>query len=270
MVFFAQPFTGDHEILDTPLEALEFTFYGFTCCIVAHGAHYRAGPRYGQRGETADMLGPVARDDRIWLPPAGAVAISEAALSATDYTELNEAFSRAGAGTDAAECHGTICGILCIGRPTDDKVWSDILLEGLDPDSVLVAEARAMIGQLADQTQAGLRSNDMAFAPLLPDDDAPLAARAGALAQWVQGFLFGLAAGAAQRTPNYSDETREVIEDFSQIARLGAPEDGGDEDDEIAFAELVEYLRVGTQLVYEELREGKSRTAAAAAPPTVH
>lgn len=191
-------------------------------------------------------------------------------MSTIDYAELDEALARAGAGTDSAECHGTICGILCIGRPTDDKVWADILLEGLDQGNAVVGEARAMIVQLVDAAQASLRSSEMTFTPLLPGDDTSLEVRAAALAQWVQGFLFGLATGAAQRTPEYSEETREVIEDFSQIARLGVSEGGGDEDDEVAFTELFEYLRVGAQLVYEELREGKTKSAAATAPPTVH
>lgn len=190
-------------------------------------------------------------------------------MSDITYSELQQSLERARAGTDPAECHGTIAGMLCIGRPSDDAVWAQLLLEGLDQTDVLVKEAATMLVRLVDQTQSALRSTEMGFAPLLPADDAALDVRAGALAQWVQGFLFGLAAGAAQRPPEYSDETREVIEDFAQIARLGVPEDGGDEDDEIAFAELFEYVRVGVQLVYEELRQRKPDPAADR-PTTVH
>ena len=42
-----------------------------------------------------------------------------------------------------------------------------------------------------------LAGNDSAFAPLLPDDDAPLAERADALSMWCQGFLYGLGSGSA-------------------------------------------------------------------------
>ena len=66
----------------------------------------------------------------------------------------------------------------------------------------------------------------------------------------IQGFLFGVVeAGAVWSVAPAA--VREVIADFAEIARLRG---GGldDEDDEGAYAELVEYVRMGTMLVYGE------------------
>ena len=44
------------------------------------------------------------------------------------------------------------------------------------------------------------------------------------------------------------------MRDFVEISRLGRGEDGEKEEDQAAFAEIVEYVRMAVLLVYEELR----------------
>jgi uncharacterized protein len=87
---------------------------------------------------------------------------------------------------------------------------------------------------------------------LLPDDDAPLARRAEALAQWCQGFLygFGSVAGTQRNLPAQVDE---VLKDLTQISRASAGDSEPTDDDEEDYVEIVEYVRVGAQLVHDEL-----------------
>jgi uncharacterized protein YgfB (UPF0149 family) len=47
----------------------------------------------------------------------------------------------------------------------------------------------------------------------------------------------------------------DIIKDMLQITRAAAGENEDEEGEESAYAELVEYLRVATQLAYEELAE---------------
>ena len=47
----------------------------------------------------------------------------------------------------------------------------------------------------------------------------------------------------------------DIIKDMLQMTRAMVEDDGDDESDEEAYAELVEYLRVATQLAYEELAD---------------
>jgi uncharacterized protein len=103
---------------------------------------------------------------------------------------------------------------------------------------------------------------------LLPADDESLAMRADGLAEWCAGFMHGLgeAAGAASPAALHGEITREVMADFSEIARagLGAGDAETEAESEAAYAELVEFVRVSVQLVFEELhavRDSVSRAA---------
>jgi hypothetical protein len=109
---------------------------------------------------------------------------------------------------------------------------------------------------LFDDTQRALRGDEMAFQPLLPDDDATLEQRTGALSQWCQGFLYGFGTGQAIPAEQLSGDVVEIIKDLTYVARAALDaSDASDasEEDEQSYVDLVEYLRVGVQLVHDEL-----------------
>ena len=60
----------------------------------------------------------------------------------------------------------------------------------------------------------------------------------------------GRTAAATARCPS---DVAEVLRDFAEVARAGAVGDESEETEEDAYAELVEFVRVGVQLVYDEL-----------------
>ena len=174
-------------------------------------------------------------------------------MPATSFDDLDETLRRAGAACDAAETHGTVCGVLCAGLE-DDAAWLEHLLdEASGPEAAQQACRRALL-TLRDETHALLRGGTLEFEPLLPDDETGLADRTAALGEWCQGFLFGMGlAGARLDVEELSDETGEVLRDVGQIAQAGFEGDGSEED-ENAYAEIVEYVKVGVQLLYEELQ----------------
>jgi uncharacterized protein YgfB (UPF0149 family) len=98
-----------------------------------------------------------------------------------------------------------------------------------------------------------LIGNDADFEPLLPDDDSPLGARADALSLWCQGFLYGLGSGTTADPARVSTEAGEIIRDFTEITHVGVEADEENEENEVAFAEVVEFVRVGVQLLFVEL-----------------
>ena len=104
------------------------------------------------------------------------------------------------------------------------------------------------IEQLLAASAAQLEDRDFAFELLLPDSDASLAERSGALFDWCRGFLgaFGLAAGA---DPKLSDEGTEALDDLAKLA-MATPQDDGDQEDEAALAEIEEFVRVATLLLH--------------------
>ena len=55
-------------------------------------------------------------------------------------------------------------------------------------------------------------------------------------------------------------EAAEIIEDFAQISTLDSNSISDEQDEEIAFMELVEYVSVSVQLLYEDFRGYKNES----------
>jgi uncharacterized protein YgfB (UPF0149 family) len=107
-----------------------------------------------------------------------------------------------------------------------------------------------------------LVGNDADFAPLLPDDDTPLRERADALSLWCQGFLYGLGSGTTPDPGKVSSEAGEIIRDLTEITHVGVEADEENEENEAAFAEVVEFVRVGVQLLFVELAPARGEASA--------
>ena len=115
-----------------------------------------------------------------------------------------------------------------------------------------------LLDDLAINTCTALGQGDMSFAPLLPPDDWLLEIRAQALADWCAGFMRGLGEAADVRPAAevLDGEVRgEIMEDLAEIARLTVGEDETDVEAESAYTELVEFVRVSVQLLFDELCE---------------
>ncbi len=170
-------------------------------------------------------------------------------MSHASYTEIQRVLTDERSMTDAAEAHGTLTGCLCAAVGYRFEDW---LLEIL-PEGRAQPLATAALRELFQDTAGALQGDEMDFDPLLPEDEASLDARTVALAQWCQGFLYGLGGSAIQDTNGLPGEVGEVVRDFSEITRAGVDTGQSAESNESAYAELVEFVRVGVQLVFEEL-----------------
>lgn len=156
---------------------------------------------------------------------------------------------------ELAECHGLLCGLLCRSKSETagdylEQLQAMQLLIDPGPElSDVMVEAWGSTAQL-------LADEEMGFDLWLPDDDESLEVRTVALAQWCSGFLAGLGSGG--QLDALSDDAREAIDDLQQIARaeLSAPIDGEaeSEEDESAYAEIVEYVRIVALTMREEFR----------------
>lgn len=117
------------------------------------------------------------------------------------------------------------------------------------------ADVSALLRELAETSWTSLDLGDMSFELLLPSDAEPLEQRVESLGLWCQGYMHGIGAGGQSRTENAIVEhevIRDIIGDFTEITRAAFADDETEEEGEAAFVELVEYVRVSVQLVFEE------------------
>ena len=117
-------------------------------------------------------------------------------------------------------------------------------------------------------TRAELASDQMDFQALLPDDDEPIAARAEALGQWCQGFLYGLGTQPIPEPDQLPQDAGEVVRDMTALTQVAADSQESDESNEQAYAELVEFVRVGAQLLFDELAPWRGAARESAPPST--
>ncbi len=165
------------------------------------------------------------------------------------YADIQQLLTAERSVTDAAEAHGTLAGSLCTAPTYRFEDW---LLEIL-PEGKAQTEHAAALRQVFAGTQDALTGEMLEFEPLLPEDEQPIQERTTALAQWCVGFLYGLGSNALPDASGLPGEVGEVVRDFTEISRVEV--DGADsaESNESAYAELVEFVRVGVQLVFDEL-----------------
>jgi hypothetical protein len=179
-----------------------------------------------------------------------------------DYDYIQQLLAQERSLADAAEAHGTLAGCLCTaaGYRLDD--W----LREILPEGRAAPETTAALEGLFTATAAALLQPDMEFELLLPADEQPIDVRTAALAQWCQGFLYGLGAGAVPDASELPGDVGEIVRDFIEISRAGVDAAQGEESNEAAYAELVEFTRVGVQLLFEELAALRRPSTPAAAP----
>jgi len=183
-------------------------------------------------------------------------------MNQPDYIDIQQLLAQARSHADAAEAHGTLTGCLCGAGGYRFEDWlREILPEGR-AEPAAAASLRALYAATAD----ALLQPDMKFDLLLPDDGQSIDARTAALAEWCKGFLYGLGAGAIPDAGGLPGEAGEIVRDFAEITRAGVDARQGEESNESAYAELVEFVRVGVQLLFEDLAAARRPPAPSAAP----
>ncbi len=171
-------------------------------------------------------------------------------MSDIRFKDFEDVLASAGSLADAAEAHGSLCGALCAIAPYKLQDWLNEIL----PEGVAVSdESAGLLEKVFTATATSFGEQGMQFEPLLPDDESPLNGRANALALWCTGFLYGLGTGHLSDLNALTGDVGEIVRDFTEISRATGDDADADESNEQAYAELVEFIRVAAQVVFEEL-----------------
>jgi uncharacterized protein len=191
-----------------------------------------------------------------------------------DFSEIDVVLERLGVIYAASESHGVLCGLLCVKGFVSYDEWKRLLhdeqksqpawndedideeINGMNDDrqaGSAMDDDWGLLQDLYEETLRQLSDDDYGFSLLMPDDEQPLRLRTQALVEWCEGFLFGLGAGEVKDFAQLPDDVNEISHDLAEISRA-YHEDESTEADEVAYTELVEYVRVGVLVIYEALQ----------------
>ena len=173
------------------------------------------------------------------------------------YAEFERVLREARALPEPSEAHGTLAGALCSSRDYGLMEWLREILPDDSPDEA--ALQGEVLQNVYNEMVRTLVGSDADFEPLLPEEEVSLTERADALSLWCQGFLYGLGSGNTADPAAVSTEAAEIIRDFTEITHVGVAVEEQNEENETAFAEVVEFVRVGVQLLFVELAPARGQ-----------
>jgi uncharacterized protein YgfB (UPF0149 family) len=176
--------------------------------------------------------------------------------SLPEYQRLVERLNSIDLEIGASELHGVICGLLCAGTADSLVEWFESLFSSQSNEDLLVQEAREMLGQLYQVTHNQLAGDEMNFLPYLPDEDSPIRLRASSLAEWCEGYLYGL--GVAEIKESHLDpDLKEMLGDMAEISRMDHERLQAGEESEASLMEIEQYVRVVVLSLHQALNESR-------------
>lgn len=178
-------------------------------------------------------------------------------VSLPDYATVDAALERCGVRQCPSELHGFALGMAVGGVAQPLTVWQAEVYAEFDPDDALANECRALLDRVFAAAFAGETADAQSLALLLPQDIVVDSARLIALRDWCQGFLFGLGLAGESVTSMLSAQTRELLNDFSEITRVDTDDVENSDANQAALIEIEEYLREGLMLIRDELNEAR-------------
>ena len=152
-----------------------------------------------------------------------------------------------------SECHGMLCGLLCTEGQNGFDIWLNQIAPQRDNNNLLVQEAEELLSSVNAEVLREFNDPECDFQPLLPSDGTAIEDRISAICQWCQGFLVGMSYGGIKDFSRLPGDSVEIVKDFSKITKASQYKLQGTEQDEVAYSDIVEYVRVGVLLIYEEL-----------------
>ncbi|AGH82084.1 yecA family protein [Psychromonas sp. CNPT3] len=169
--------------------------------------------------------------------------------SKLSFDDITKILSATELYTTPSEAHGILSGLIAGGVSLEDQSWQTLFNDVVNEGMGLDLPVKKMIGSLYAQVIAQFRDDGLGFSLLLPEEKVPLDERCESMAKWAQGFLLGF--GLVQQGLNLaSEEIQDIIRDIRDISQLSLDFEKEDEASEIAFAEIVEYLRMGAMLCF--------------------
>lgn len=178
-------------------------------------------------------------------------------MNLLNYESLADFIARANIPMLPAELHGLATGLLVADTSASENIFLRLVLEEPEQGDVLTSENAQQLLELFQATRDALQTTTLEFGLLLPDDDEPLADRIDAACEWARSLLYGLTEQGVHQQTDLTEDVLGFVNDLMEISKGGYAYDK-DEEGEIIYADLLEYLRMGALMVQEELQPIKT------------
>lgn len=170
-----------------------------------------------------------------------------------NYADLTDALQDAASDFQPAEAHGLLCGIICVTPDAESADWGKILSSSKNKPETL-----ALLQQLYRSSIEQLGEFSFEFSLLLPEDDEDINSRTESLGLWCQGFLTGLQQGQPGKI--LTSDAEDALKDITEIAQVSFGDIAATEEDEHAYTDLVEYVRLAVLMIYYEYKSKTPKT----------
>jgi uncharacterized protein YgfB (UPF0149 family) len=188
--------------------------------------------------------------------------------NAMDFASLQAILTSEDVKCHASEIHGVLTGLVCAGFEFENQGYIAMLHDLFNESDGFPMAVKKALKQVYSELWTSILDDSYSFTLLLPDDDDSMAERGHALSVWVQGFNLGF--GLEHKdSPIVSEEVKEVLTDFSEIANLSDEMDE-DEDTEQAYFEISEYVRISALLCFSELATPPNHESNSADKKIIH
>ena len=150
-----------------------------------------------------------------------------------------------------SEVHGTIIGAM--SNHMKSGITPDLLKliePSADANDGRFAPVTAMLYELYREASELLIETKDGFDLILPSDDEEIDVRVDGIATWCKGYILGLLYNSAFSLDQLPESGAEIARDLMEIAEAAAGANDESEED-WALAELHEYIKVGSQLIFE-------------------
>lgn len=154
----------------------------------------------------------------------------------------------------ASEVHGQLCGLLSTGVFDKATAYIQELLEKVD--LITFEKQIKQLITIVDISIKQLTSASFEFHLLLPDDEEPLEERAKALSLWCQGYSDAMLHSEVNIDAITQEEVKEAFFHISEVATIDYTYANVTEEDEIAYTEVYEYVRMAAMMLYTEIDAG--------------
>lgn len=165
------------------------------------------------------------------------------------YSDLTTIFQKIQPNSHVAQIHGLLCGSLCSKIDNEIDLWKEVF-----PNIKKSRKGQQALKEIYETSYHQLSEFSFEFELLLPNDQVDINVRAEALGLWCQGFLTGLDQAHITIQNRPDDEVKEALDDIVDIAKINFGDIASNDEDEQAYFELLEYVRLSVLMIFHEIK----------------